>query len=121
VARRCHEVGGERDLIEAGLNEGAEVLGYGDSDNGALAIPVRGRFLGGCRECFGRRRLGRTGIAREPEFEVLRWRELLLRLRRLIGMAARIASACAAMLRAILAMASGAIDVMTYRNETADG
>lgn len=61
------------------------------------------------------------GIGRVPDFDALRWRGLLSRLRKLIGMAARITSACAAMLRAILAMADGAIDVMTCRNETADG
>jgi hypothetical protein len=61
------------------------------------------------------------GIAREPNFDALRRQGLLFRLSRLIGMAARIASACVAMLRAILAMADGAIDVMTCRNETADG
>jgi len=86
-----------------------------------LAIPVRGRLPGGCGKRFGRRRLGRTGIAREPNFDVLRWQGLLSRLIKLIGMFARIASACAAMLRAILAMVDGAIDVMTCRNEMVDG
>jgi hypothetical protein len=70
---------------------------------------------------LGGLRFWQTGIAREPDLDVLCWQGLLSRLIKLIGMAARIASACAAMLRVILAMVGGVIDVMTCRNGTADG
>ena len=69
-------------------------------------------MLGACEKRFARRLLERTRITREPDFDVLRWQSLLSRLRKLLGIAARIASACAAMLRAILAIADCAIDVI---------
>jgi hypothetical protein len=46
---------------------------------------------------------------------------LLSRLRRWIGIAARMAPACAAILNADGSMAGNGIDVMMCRSETADG
>jgi len=77
--------------------------------------------LVGVESVLGGGGLGERASRASPNFDVLRWQGLLSRLIKLIGMFARIASACAAMLRAILAMVDGAIDVMTCRNEMVDG